>query len=358
MNFLILFTLLFLFARSIDLILQLDKFINAARATSEGGAVRTLLVFIRVTVDFQLPWIFQFYAFLHGLIAVGAMAFTLAQMHKHRELTALLASGLSLYRVAMPFFVGVVLLSVIGLLNQELMLPRVAPLLLRGHGQIGMPSAREFEVPITSDSQGRLLHAASFDPAAATLSSLTALERDGRGLTTRRITAERAVWDAQAEAWELESGESLVVERDPQLGIPEAAPEAIEFFKTDLDPHVLTMRRHGEYAGMLSLRQIEELLESNVTESRSLLRYRYARFATVLVNVLVLALTLPCFLLREPANLLRQSILCAGLAIPAMLGAAVGMMADLPGIAPLASVFLPVIMLLFIALVPWTFFKT
>jgi hypothetical protein len=41
-----------------------------------------------------------------------------------------------------------------------------------------------------------------------------------------------------------------------------------------------------------------------------------------------------------------------------MLGAAIGMLADLPGIPPLASVMLPVVILAFLAIVPWTNFKT
>lgn len=357
-NFVILFALLFVFASAVDLILHLDRFVDAARErAAEAGFVNVLAQFIHLAADFQLPRLFQFYAFLHGLVAVGAMAFTLAQMHRHRELVAMMASGVSLYRVAMPFFFAVFVLSVVGLLNQELMMPRVAPLLLRGHGQIGLDSVREFAVPLTPDARGNLLQSPSFDPVTATLEWPTILERDERGLTTRRITAERATWDEAQGAWRLEKGRALRLEADAALGDHRGEP--IEHYATDLDPRILTVRRHGDFAAMLSLDQIDEMLEAGgVTDARVLLRYRYARFATVLVNMLVLAMTLPCFLLREPANLLRQSMLCAALAVPAMLGAATGMMADLPGIAPIASVFLPVIILTFVALVPWTFFKT
>ena len=82
---------------------------------------------------------------------------------------------------------------------------------------------------------------------------------------------------------------------------------------------MLTVRRHGEYAAMLSLRQIKEMLAEELSPSieDALNRFRYARFSAVLVNVLVMWLALPTFLLREPANLLRRSIMCAGLSIPA-----------------------------------------
>ncbi len=358
-NFVILFTLLFFFAAAIDLILQLDEFVDVARRRSSGGAVDVAAEFLALAADFHLPRVFQFYAFLHGLVAVGAMAFTLAQMHRHRELVAMMASGVSLYRVAMPFFFAVFVLSIVGLINQELMMPRVAPLLLRGHDQIGQGSVREFPVPLTPDSQGNLLQSPSFNPATDTLQWPTIIERDERGLTKRRITAEEATWNARANAWQLRGGRAVRLDDDVRLGSNDSRGEPLDAYPTDLDPSLLTMRRHGEFASMLNLRQIDQMLEAGGgADARLLMRYRYARFATVLINLLVLALTLPCFLLREPANLLKQSILCAALAVPAMLGAAVGMMADLPGIAPIASVFLPVVILIFAALVPWTYFKT
>jgi len=361
-NFVILFLLLFVFAATIDLILNLDQFIDAARErTGDGAAFAEAFVsFLWVAGDFQLPRIFQFYAYLHGLVAIGAMAFTLAQMNKHRELTAILASGMSLYRVALPFVVAVFLLSVLQLVNQETLLPRVAPLLLRSHGQIGQPTVKEFEVRMTTDAEGNLLHAPSFDPARMMLTGPTILERDKRGLTVRRIVAERAFWDEGTQSWRLEEGFAYRLRSTEDVATTTPfVREPVESYQTDLSPEVLTVKRHDDFAAMLSLRQISRMLESGgVADVSALLRYRYSRFASVCVNLLVLALTLPCFLLREPANLLRQSLLCAALTVPAMLGAAIGMLANLPGIPPLASVMLPVVILAFLAVVPWTNFKT
>jgi hypothetical protein len=68
------------------------------------------------------------------------------------------------------------------------------------------------------------------------------------------------------------------------------------------------------------------------------------------VNLLVLVVALPFFLLREPANMLRQSILCAAFAVPAALGSFVAMTIDMPGLAPAVSVFLPAAVLLPLAL--------
>lgn len=356
-NFVILFLLLFTFAAAIDLILNLDRFVDAARS-GDASRLETAWRFLWLVMDFELPKAAQFFAYLHGLLAVGAMGFTLAQMHKHKELVAIMASGVSLYRVAMPFVIAVFAISLVQLANQELLLPRMAPLLLRGHGQIGQATVNEFPIALTPDGRGNIFQSPTFDPVENTLATPTILERNQRGLTVRRITADEATWDAASHGWLLVNGEATYLPEGEARGRM-IHREAVEMYHTDLNPRILTVRRHNEFASMLSMNQINEILASGgVADTDALLRYRYSRFATVIMNLFVLGLTLPCFLLREPANLLRQSMLCAALAVPAVLGSAVGMMASLPGIPPAGGVFLPIVILLFVSLAPWTYFKT
>jgi len=367
-NFLILFVLLYVFAVSIDLILNLDKFVDVARSSAGEGAGGWLVAWqlVGAVADFEGPRVFQFYAYLHGLVSIGAMGFTLAQMHRHRELVAVMASGTSLHRVAMPFVIAVFALSLLQLVNQELILPRVAPMLLREQDEIGERAADSFEVVFTADGRDHLLQAPKFTPSQEMLTSPTILELDARGRTQRRITAARATWSEERGAWQLQGGRSISA--SPPTDLDDAATvdramrtEDVREWPTDLSPRALMVRRHNQYATMLSLEQINQMLETGRVAKRErdkLLRYSYSRFSSVLVNLLVLLLTLPCFLLREPANLLRQSVLAASLAIPATMGSAIGMMVDLPGIPPALGVFVPVIALGFMALFPWTFFKT
>lgn len=367
-NFALLFTLLFVFAVAVDLILQLDKFVEVVRSRigSEAGAGAFSYELALAIVDFQGPRVFQFYAYLHGLVAIGAMGFTLAQMHRYRELVAIMASGVSLRRVAMPFFVAAFGLSVVQLLNQELILPRVAPLLLRDHKEIGSRGVDSFEVMFTRDTRGTLLQAPLFDPLSETLSYPTFLERDQLGRTVRRITATSATWSERDKGWILTEpavirqrlpNEVLADAEDHHAGAPDDQPP--EIYHTDISPKLLMVRRYNQFASMLSLSQISEMLAVPETTGRdALLRHRYSRFASALSNLLVLGLTLPCFLLREPAKLIRQSLLAASLAVPATIGSAIGMMVDMPGLPPAVGVFLPVIVLALMAMFPWTVLKT
>jgi hypothetical protein len=135
--------------------------------------------------------------------------------------------------------------------------------------------------------------------------------------------------------------------------------ERLEKYRSDLTPEVLMVRRYSQFAAMLSMGQISRMLEAPLISDRNaLLKQYYSRFASALVTLLVVALSLPCFLLREPANLLKQSMLCASVSIPATVGAAMGMLIDMPGIPPAVGVFLPVVVLGFTAIFPWTLLKT
>lgn len=362
-NFAVLFLLLFVFAASIDLILNLDRFVDAARdAVGEDGGIWTMVLsFIGIVIDFEGPRVFQFYAYLHGMVSIGAMGFTLAQMHKNKELVAILASGVSLHRIAMPFIAVVFMLSLVELLNQEYVLPRVAPLLLRDHGHIGRRTVDEFKVNFTRDAQGNLLQSPSFDPQSNTLKWPTILQRDEGGRTLRRITADSAAWDDEKDGWRLVNGVMVTLaDEQPSQGEPgTGGRQPADFFATDLSPAVLTVRHHVEFAQMLSLRQISRMLRTpGITDEATLKRHKYSRFATVLVNIIVLVIALPSFLLREPSNLLVQSLRCATIAIAAMIGAAIFMMVQLPGIAPAVGVFLPVIVLLPVALGRVTYIRT
>ncbi len=362
-NYVVLFALLFVFAAAIDVILSLDDFTDAARSIvgDDASGLAVVMRLVIITLEFELPRMSQFFAYLNGLTAVGAMGFTLAQMVRHRELVAVMASGVSLYRLAMPFIVAVFILSVVQLINQEAILPRLAPLLLRDHNRIGEEGLENFEIAFTPDARGNLLQSPDFDPGTQMMTLPTLLERDAMGRTMRRTSADKATWSEPEKAWMLSNGVEVVLSSEEEVaaGAEVFRIREVDRFTTDLTPHMLLVRRYTQFASMLSLGQISEMLATpRIADRETLLRYRYSRFSSILINLMVMWLTLPCFLLREPANLLRQSVQAAALAIPASVGSAIGMMVDMPGIPPAASVFLPVVVLGFMCLFPWTFFKT
>lgn len=353
-NFVLLFALLFVFGVSIDAILQLDNFVKAARSGAEAGASTWTLLFLAI-LDFYGPRVFQFYAYLMGLVAVGAASFTLARMARDRELLAIMAAGTSLLRVGLVILAAATGLNLLQLVNQEVMLPRLAPLLVRTHGDVLRGGVSRFEVPLTRDGAGNLLRIRLLDPTSGDAEGLLFIERDARGAQTARIEAGSAAWDPDAQAYRLDDARRLVrrLGESPEdsgggLTSEEVLVDAV--LRTDLSPKALTIRRYEQFAQMLSLAQLREMRNTGGVDSGLLARLTYLRVGGIVVNLLVLAASLPFFLRREPANHLRQSILCAGFAVPALLGSFVAMSMEMPGIPPAVSVFLPAAILLPIAM--------
>jgi lipopolysaccharide export LptBFGC system permease protein LptF len=379
LNFAILFSLLFVFAMSVDLILQLDEFVEAAKLelreqSREAGFGAVLLSVLKLVIGFHGPRVFQFYGYLVGLVSIGALGFTLAQMIRHRELVALLATGTSMHRIAMPFIVAAFGLNLLQIANAELILPKLAPQLMRKHGEIRASSAGPFAVGFTRDGHNSLIQSPRFDPRTGVLEAPLILQRDEAGRTTRRITAREARWDPAAGGWRLIEGVAETVAApddaaaheqrqgggdDSTILSAESRRESIDLVPSDVTPQILTLRQYAQYASMLSLRQINEMMKSpDVVDTSLLERYRYSRLATLCINMLMLVISLPFFLLREPANLLQQSVMCAATSVPAMVGAVIMLTLRLPGIPPALSVFLPPITLIPVALWRMMYLKT
>jgi hypothetical protein len=97
---------------------------------------------------------------------------------------------------------------------------------------------------------------------------------------------------------------------------------------------------------MLSSRQILSMVEDGSLPAADARRFVIGRWGAILANLLVLVASLPYFLLREPANLLAQSVRCAAFAVPMSLGAMVAMSVPLSGLGPTAGVLIPIAILI------------
>jgi lipopolysaccharide export LptBFGC system permease protein LptF len=352
-NFALIFSVMFLFGVSIQTILNLDAYTSAARAAVDAGQFGSMWTALPTAlVDFNAPRVFQFYAYLVGLGSVAAAGFTLVQMVRTRELVAMLAAGISLWRVALSIGMVAVALNLLQLVNGEVLLPRLATRLARDESAILQQSASSFAVKLIQDGQGKLLLAQSFDPLADVATGLLVIERNESGAAVRRIEAARASWDDARNGWVLEQG-FVTGRSSPGSGDGREArvdrSEPIDFVATDVSPDAIRARYFRGFAQLLSAQKIAELAaEGGITESDAT-RLVGQRFAGACVNLLMLMITLPFFLVREPTKMLRPSVFCAAVAVPGLLGSFFVMTVELPLIPSAVGVFLPVALLLPIA---------
>ncbi len=357
-NFLVLFGLLFIFVISIDVIVQFDEFSDTAEEIAAREDRSYPVVLMHAIIEFHGPRIFQLYAYMVGLVGVAAAGFTLAQMHRAKELVAIMASGTSLHRIAAAILAAQVGLVVVQLVDQELILPRLAPMLVRDHQQILKSSAEMFSVPLTKDTQGNLLHAGSLDPSTGTAKEMLILIRDTDGPALQRISASSGVWNSKESIWVLEDGEMIEAgdEVRPGEGITERSQ--VEFFRTDLSPEKLHVRRSLQFAQLLSSSQLRSMAKGGGQDQIRLDRVIYGRFSGAIVNLLMLVIAMPFFLLREPGNMLQQSLRASLVVIPILIGSLATMTLQLPGLSPGVSTFLPVAVLLPIAIGRIAYLKT
>lgn len=359
-NVVALMVVLFSFVVMVDVALNIGRFLKRAadmHAGRELGTLRTALVTATLVVDIWWPRLLQLFNYTIGLGLIGAMGFTFTQLVRHREIVAILAGGISLFRVVRPVLLVAALMMGVRTINQELVIsnPRIAPLLGRDPSEAGKRELGEFQVPPTPDGRGQVLFARRFDPKTGVMEGVELWVRNDRGVATARVSAENAKWieGESGKGWAL-SG-ATVTRLD--LGRPgeggagraEAPPRMLD---TDIEPATLLFNRFASFSQSLSWAQIGRMLESPKLKPemrQKLQRIRWGRISTMLSSLLSLVITMPFFLMREPRNMLVQSLKCAPVGIVSLMGGVLLAAMPVPGLPAGFAVFLPVVILLPVA---------
>lgn len=193
------------------------------------------------------------------------------------------------------------------------------------------------------------------------LMGVTILERDSQGRAIRRVTAEQAFWDESRQGWELVGGFAIqpMSQGDGRLTAIETREVTAEkFFASDLSPQVLLTQRARIYPRLLSFAKLRELAANPAVNDGPIRQIMHSRFSLLVLNVLVLVIGLPFFLRREPTNMLRQGVLAVSVCLVAW-----GMGMVLPDLVaarlnPVASAWLPVVILLPISAVGLQWVRT
>ena len=360
-NFAILLAVLMTLFVVVDFIVNQDEFFEAGRvrADTHGGVILATLFSI---VDYYGPIVILAYVFFVGLLVVAAMGFTMAALERHRELIALAAGGVSLYRVAAPVMVVGFATIALVLPIQELVIPPLADKLARGPGQVKAESLESFRIDFARDEQGNLLSARRFDPGEQTLEDVSILVRGEDGRALSKIKADVAVWDADAEAWAFPTTGYAVSVRDRADPLERPMePEPIEAYATELSPTVLTVRRAAIYARLLGMGRLQQMQASAVldpAERSEVTQIIWSRFSLVAVHGLLLAMTLGFFLSLIPGSMLLQGVKASVVALAAWGVSLVVLQVPAAGLSPVTAAWLPVVVLLPLAAILLQFVKT
>jgi lipopolysaccharide export system permease protein len=344
-NFLVLFAVFVLLFVVVDVIFNLDEVLEAGVIeTAAGEESFSFMKMLGAVLGFYGPLIALLYVFFSGLLVVAAMGFTFAGLYRTGELIGFMTSGISMYRVAASVLVAGFVLTALTLPDQELLIPRFRDKLTRAAKDIKEDSAQAFAIKYAVDDRGSLLSAGSFDRAKNELRDVTILIRNDRGLTQERVTAKRAAWDG-SRGWQLEGGSSIRPETG-ELRTGEALTiyeEGSRFFPTTLSPEVLIARHESFYPRLLALPDLMRLASNPNVDTGSIRQIMHSRFSLLVLNMLVLVMGLPFFLLREPSNMILQGAKAAALCLSAWGAGLVLMQVGAGNLSPVVSAWLPVV---------------
>lgn len=308
-NYLLSFVVLVGLYVVLDMVLNSSELTRNAQSAGEGaarGGLLSLFSLVAAIADFYFYQVFVYFIHLSGVIPVAAAAFTLFRMTRSNELTAMLAAGVPMLRLAAPVIAVGILVNGLLVVDQELLIPRMVTKLIRSHDEIFQAENASFKIRLMQDQDGSLLWAAIYTPASldnrhpATMEYVDIIERTPTYEPIAHIQARRATYDPAAGLWRLEGGQR-VTGLHPDQPLTRAS---IATWQTSITPAEIAIYRRSSEAEFLSSSQINDLLQRPRSYGTApLLRVKHWRVTQPLANVVLLLLAIPCVLTRDPAGL-------------------------------------------------------
>ncbi len=298
----------------ISLYVLIDMFVNLDEFTKDPLPTVEVAANIGSYYGYNL---FLYFSQLSGVIILVASTFTLAKLQRSNELTAILASGTSLYRVATPLVACGLLLNTLWIIDQEVIIPKIGHKLARQHNDV--EGRRPLAIWFLNDRDNALVSAVRFFPTTKRMRRVVILQRDQSNMVTGIIMADWATWNERQRLWMLDRG-ILVGGREEQNGgfgqDLELGKNTVEVYKSDLTPNELVLRQAAQWINFMSLAQLNALERREVSRRHIIAQVKHNRFTQPFVNMILLLLGMPFFLNREPRNLWRNAAyalaLCSG----------------------------------------------
>ena len=297
----------------LDMVFNFNNLVDFQSSGASG--VQGVVEALYDIVDYYFYQCFLIFVHLSGIIPVVAAAFTLMRLSRFNELTALLAAGVPLLRIAAPVVIAAVLLNGLLLVDQEVVIPQMIPKLIREHDEVRKGVRNYYDVQAMQDSSSGLLTAARYFPnppgRPPYLLDLDVIERqpvqrieNGRELMVLmpvgKIQADEAHWDPALQQWDLLNGRRVTGLLNERISAEQPCPA----YKSNVTPEEISLYRSGHFVELLPTSRINQLLERpNMYGKIDLLRVKHWRYTQPLMNVILLLLAIPCVLTREPNTL-------------------------------------------------------
>lgn len=252
--------------------------VSSARKMAQDDLPISIVVEL---IAMQAPRIILFT--IPASLLFGAVS-TFTEMSARGEITALMAGGMSLWRMMRGPLAFAALMAVCAFWLQEVVVPgselRKSSVMARAAAQIGVQKGVKLEDLNPNKSLKRVVQAESFDPARKILlKPVIHLYREDRTMETQ-IKAESARWDAASKSWVFENGSTLTL-RDPNSKNPTYSfPTVWDQFsiQTDVVPTPDSLQASGKTAQQhIDSHSYEMVSWRDLDAHRQKLRANYGR---------------------------------------------------------------------------------
>jgi lipopolysaccharide export system permease protein len=322
-NYLISFLVLVGMYVVLDMIFNFDELVEInARPDLTGMAA--LLNLLQYIADFYFYQMFQFFVHLSGIIPVVAASFSLVRMVRFNELSALLSAGVPLQRIAMPILIAGMGLNGLLWIDQEYIIPNIIPQLTRRHNYGASIDANAFQVSAMRDVvTGAKLFVGRYVPVPpdgrARMDYVSIVLVDEGNQPLAHIKADMGVWNKERRCWDLftrtgpnqyKPGGTIDHNLSPHQNKPITSAPILTYpadpsQPAGITPEEIQLYHSGNFVELLSLKQIDSLLQRPGSYGRSnLLRVKYFRgVAQMTLNMILLILCVSTVLTREPGQM-------------------------------------------------------
>jgi lipopolysaccharide export system permease protein len=286
----------------IDIFVNLDEF-------AEHSDLGALAVAKNIAFYYGLNATLYFRDFA-GMITVVAAAFSLGKMVRNNELTAIMASGVSLKRVVGPILLLALLLSGLLVVDQEWAIPALSDQLVREKDTL--PGEESYIAWFLPDNNGSLLCSPRYEVKTSSFRDLTIVLRqktDQPGIwkVTGCILADRAAYNDQTGQWDLTGGR-LVGRSASEGTTPVASYQA-----SDLIPKNIPVMATAEDKTLLSWRQLAALSALSPKDAGLLYSQKHFRITEPIINFVMLMVSLPVLVCRDPKAMKSAVMVSFGL---------------------------------------------
>jgi lipopolysaccharide export system permease protein len=279
------------------------------------GGVFSLVVDLLQSLDRFLrskpPWVYIAQHFLYllprelykglPLIVLVATVFLFLSLTRQRELDALKAAGISLYRASAPVLTLAFLISVAALVFQETALPEITaraeevdrvkirgfpPRHLQRQGQMWYRS-----------SDRRFLQIGLLDPVAQSLDSLVVLDLTPDFRLADRLDVSRAQWTP--DSWQMRGGVLRQVDRSDQV-----SSTRFDYRKVEMPEHIddfIQVQRPPDTMSFLELQAYVNKLRDGGHQVGGYLVQLYSKLSFPLIHLIMALVAIP-FALASPRS--------------------------------------------------------